>query len=88
MAGQYLAKGLASLKEQFSCIRESRGMGLIQGLELSIDGKPLVQECLERRVLINCTMDRVLRFVPPLVIGTSHIDRLLSVLHSLFSKRQ
>ncbi|MEE8125803.1 MAG: acetylornithine transaminase [Nitrospirales bacterium] len=88
IAGQYLAKGLAALKDQFSCIRDSRGMGLIQGLELSIDGKPLVHECLERRVLINCTMDRVLRFVPPLVISTSHIDRLLSVLHSLFSKRQ
>jgi len=88
IAGQYLAKGLAALKDQFSCIRDSRGMGLIQGLELSIDGKPLVYECLERRVLINCTMDRVLRFVPPLVISTSHIDRLLSVLHSLFSKRQ
>jgi len=86
-AGQYLAKGLATLSKQFSCIREARGMGLLQGLELTIDGKPLVMQCLERRVLINCTMGHVLRFVPPLIISHSQIDRLLRVLSDVFSKR-
>lgn len=87
-AGRYLAKGLSSLKEQFTCIHESRGMGLLQGLELTIDGKPLVLECLERRVLINCTMGKVLRFVPPLIISNSQIDRLLSVLSDVLSKHR
>jgi len=87
-AGEYLGKGLAKLSEQFSCIRESRGRGLLQGLELTIDGKPLVMECLERRVLINCTMGRVLRFVPPFIISNSQIDRLLVVLSDVFSKRK
>jgi acetylornithine/N-succinyldiaminopimelate aminotransferase len=87
-AGHYLAKGLGSLKGQFSCIREVRGMGLLQGLELSIDGKPLVLECLERRVLINCTMERVLRIVPPLIISIQQIDRLLSVLSVVLSKQR
>ena len=87
-AGEYLAKGLATLSKQFSCIRESRGIGLLQGLELSIDGKPLVMECLERRVIINCTMGRVLRFVPPLIISNAQIDRLLAILSDLFSKRK
>ncbi len=88
VAGRYLAKGLSSLKEQFSCIQEARGMGLLQGLELTFDGKPLVLECLERRVLINCTMGRVLRFVPPLIICNAQIDRLLSVLSEVLSKHQ
>ena len=88
VAGHYLAKGLGSLKEQFSCIREARGMGLLQGLELSVDGKPLVLECLERRVLINCTMGQILRFVPPLIISMTQIDRLLSVLSDVFSKQR
>ncbi len=88
IAGEYLAKGLASLAKQFSCIQEARGMGLLQGLELSIDGKPLVMECLEQRVLINCTMGNVLRFVPPFIISHTQIDRLLSVLSSVFSKRK
>jgi acetylornithine aminotransferase len=88
VAGHYLAKGLGSLKEQFSCIREARGMGLLQGLELSVDGKPLVLKCLERRVLINCTMGQILRFVPPLIISMTQIDRLLSVLSDVFSKQR
>jgi acetylornithine/N-succinyldiaminopimelate aminotransferase len=88
IAGRYLAKGLGSLKEQFSCIHEARGMGLLQGLELTIDGKPLVLECLERRVLINCTMGRVLRFVPPLIISNTQIDRLLSVLSDILAKHR
>lgn len=85
-AGEYLATSLATLSKQFSCIRETRGMGLLQGLDLSIDGKPLVMECLERRVLINCTMGHVLRFVPPCIISHSQIDRLLTVLSDVFSK--
>jgi len=88
VAGRYLAKGLGSLKEQFSCIHEARGMGLLQGLEVTIDGKSLVLECLERRVLINCTMGRVLRLVPPLIISHSQIDRLLSVLSDVLSQHQ
>ena len=85
--GEYLAKGLATLKEQYTCISHSRGMGLLQGLELTIDGKPVVRECLDRRVLINCTMGRVLRFVPPLIMTTAQVDRLLSVLSSVLSAR-
>ncbi|MCW5783254.1 MAG: aspartate aminotransferase family protein [Nitrospirales bacterium] len=88
VAGRYLAKGLSSLKEQFSCIHEARGIGLLQGLELTIDGKPLVLECLDRRVLINCTMGKVLRFVPPLIISNAQIDRLLSVLSDVLSKHR
>lgn len=88
VAGHYLAKGLRSLKEQFSCIREARGMGLLQGLELTIDGKQIVLECLERRVLINCVMGRVLRFVPPLIISATQIDQLLSVLSEVLSKHR
>ena len=87
LTGEYLAKGLATLKEQYPCISHSRGMGLLQGLELTIDGKPVVRECLDRRVLINCTMGRVLRFVPPLIMTTAQVDRLLSVLSSVLSAR-
>lgn len=87
-ASEYLAKGLSKLAKQFSCVQEARGMGLLQGLELSIDGKPIVMECLERRVLINCTVGRVLRFVPPLIVSQSQIDRLLTVLSDVLSKRK
>ena len=58
MIGDYLAKGLSTWQEQYSCVSHARGMGLLQGLELQIDGKPLVLECLDHRVLINCTMGK------------------------------
>lgn len=85
--GAYLAKGLQALKEQLSLIKNVRGLGLLQGLELSIDGKPVVMECLTRRVIINCTMSHVLRFVPPLIIKTAEIDRLLTILSDVLKKR-
>jgi acetylornithine/N-succinyldiaminopimelate aminotransferase len=85
--GDYLAKGLATLKDQYACIVEARGIGLLQGLELRLEGKPIVLECMDRRVLINCTMGRVLRFVPPLIITTTQVDRLLSVLSNVLSTR-
>lgn len=85
--GDYLSKGLATLQEQYACVTQARGMGLLQGLELSVEGKPLVLECLDRRVLINCTMGKVLRFVPPLIITKTQVDRLLSVLSGILSAR-
>jgi len=85
--GAYLAKGLQELASRIPLITDVRGLGLLQGIELSIDGKPLVQDCQARKILINCTMERVLRFVPPLVITQSDIDRLLSVLSDVLNKR-
>jgi len=62
-------------------------LGLLRGMELTIDGKAVVDDCLSRGLLINCTMDRVLRFVPPLIITQREIDRLLDVLADVLSKR-
>ena len=84
--GKYLHNGLQALMNQFPIIKDVRGLGLIQGIELSIDGKPIVMDCLARRVIINCTMGRVLRFVPPLVITQSEIDSLLSTLSDVLAK--
>jgi acetylornithine aminotransferase len=86
MVGAYLEKGLHELASRIPLITDVRGLGLLQGIELSIDGKPLVQDCQARKVLINCTMDKVLRFVPPLVISPTDIDRLLSVLSQVLNK--
>ena len=86
-AGDYLHKGLKALQDRFPLITEARGLGLLQGLELSIDGHQIVMDCLARRLLINCTMEKVLRFVPPLIVTTGEIDRLLEVLSGALKKR-
>ena len=85
--GAYLHKGLLALQEQFPFINEVRGRGLLQGMELSIEGKPIVMDCLANRVIINCTMGRVLRFIPPLIITQAEIDVLLTTLAKVFTKQ-
>ena len=87
VVGQYLAKSLLELKDRLPNVKDARGLGLLQGLELTIDGKAVVTDCLNRGLLINCTMDRVLRFVPPLIITQREIDRLINVLADVLSKR-
>jgi acetylornithine/N-succinyldiaminopimelate aminotransferase len=85
--GARLAKGLLDCKDRFPIVKEVRGLGLLQGLELTIDGRPLVTDCLARGVLINCTLERVLRFLPALIITSREIDRLLDTLSHVLSKR-
>ncbi|MEK6618300.1 MAG: acetylornithine transaminase [Nitrospirota bacterium] len=85
--GDYLAKGLLDCKERLPIVKDVRGLGLLLGMELTIDGKPIVTDCLARGLLINCTMERVLRFVPPLIITQREIDRLLDTLSQILGKR-
>ncbi|MFB3137215.1 MAG: aminotransferase class III-fold pyridoxal phosphate-dependent enzyme, partial [Nitrospirales bacterium] len=85
--GSHLAKGLQELQGRIPLIQEVRGLGLLQGVELSIDGNAIVQDCLARRIIINCTMDRVLRLVPPLIITKAEIDQVLKVLSEVLNKR-
>ena len=85
--GDYLAKGLVTLQDKIPVVKEVRGLGLLQGIELSVDGRPVVMDCLARRIIINCTMGRVLRFVPPLIITIQEIDHLLTVLSDILTNR-
>lgn len=78
--GEYLFDKLNDLKEKHSRIKEVRGIGLMAGLELSVEGKPIVQKCIERGLLINCTHDKVLRLMPALNITKKEIDKAVKIL--------
>jgi acetylornithine/N-succinyldiaminopimelate aminotransferase len=84
--GDYLVKGLSECKDRHRVVRDVRGIGLLQGVELDIDAKTVVSDCLTRGLLINNTGEHVLRFVPPLTITQREIDRLIEVLSQVFSK--
>lgn len=84
--GDYLAKALAECKARHHVVRDVRGIGLLQGMELDIDAKTVVAEALSRGVLINAAGERVLRFVPPLVITTQEIDQLIDTLNTIFTQ--
>ena len=78
--GDYFQSQLEVLKEKYDLIKEVRGSGLMLGMELEISCAEIVDEMRKKGVLINCTAEKVLRFVPPLVIEEDQID---GVIHAL-----
>jgi acetylornithine/N-succinyldiaminopimelate aminotransferase len=84
--GNLLMGGLNSLKKDFpDLVREIRGFGLMVGMELTRDGEPYVTAMRERKILINCTDQTALRFLPPLIIERSHIEETLAALRAVFA---
>ena len=69
--------GLEKLAAKFSFIKEVRGEGLILGVDLSIEGAPLVAAALEAGLLINCTHEHILRLLPPFTIRKRDVNEFL-----------
>lgn len=86
--GGYFKEKLFLLKEKYSIIRDVRGTGLLLGMELTIPGKPIVDQCLENGFIINCIQDHILRFIPPLIISRAEIDLLVTCLDSILGSIQ
>ena len=84
--GEYFRKELQQLAPKHSIIKEVRGLGLIIGVELNTSGTPIVNDCLKEGFLINCAQEKVLRFVPPLIVSEQEIDSLIQCLDKAFIK--
>ncbi len=82
--GDYFLSQLEAIQKKFPFVKEVRGKGLILGIELKIDGSSIVKEMLRRKILINCTMGNVLRFLPPLIVTQEEIDRVVRALEEVF----
>ncbi|MBU4418978.1 MAG: aspartate aminotransferase family protein [Candidatus Omnitrophica bacterium] len=85
--GEYLLGKLNLLKNAYPFIQEIRGMGLMLGVELSIEGKEIVQKCIQQGLLINCTHDKVLRLMPALNVTKKEIDQAIGILRSVLANR-
>ena len=84
--GNYLEKGLLVLQAKYpKLITQVRGKGLMLGVQLTVPGRDIVNSCLEKGVIINCTAGDVLRFVPPLNIENVHVDEVLAVLDAVLA---
>ncbi len=83
--GEYLLLKLNELKNKHKVIKELRGLGLMVGIELNIEGKTIVEKCAELGLLINCTHDNVLRLMPALNITKKEIDKAVIILDSVFN---
>jgi acetylornithine aminotransferase len=86
VVGDYFREQLLSLHQKYSFVREVRGRGLILGMELDFPGGEIVIQCQERGVLINCTAEKVLRFLPPLIVTSEEVDRLIETLDAVFGQ--
>jgi len=82
--GDYFISQLEEVKKKFPFVKEVRGKGLILGMELKIDGSSIVKEMLKKKILINCTMGNVLRFLPPLIVTREEVDHVVKALEEVF----
>ncbi len=87
--GDYFQEQLRGLAKKHECIKDVRGKGLMLAAELdSADlAKLTVAEMLTRHILINCTSDTVLRFLPPYVIERKHVDEAIKALDEIFADK-
>jgi acetylornithine aminotransferase len=84
--GLYFKEKLNELKDRHDVIEDVRGLGLLLGIKLKIDGGPVVSQCMEKGILINCIQDNILRFIPPLIISKEEIDVLVECLDTIFTE--
>jgi len=84
--GDYFMKRLHELATKHDCIIDVRGKGLMIGAELNSAelAKLTVAEMLKRRIVINCTSDTTLRFLPPYILEQSQVDTAIAALDEIF----
>jgi acetylornithine aminotransferase len=78
--GAYFKERLLGLKKKHASIADIRGIGLLLGMKLKIEGDPIVTACMQKGFLINCIQGNILRFIPPLTIKEEEIDVLVACL--------
>jgi len=83
--GAHLRGKLEALVEEFAFVKEARGVGLMQALELDIPGAAIVSRCLERGLIINCTAGSVLRFLPAYTVTVAELDEGLNILQEVLA---
>ncbi|MGA7239013.1 MAG: aspartate aminotransferase family protein [Bryobacteraceae bacterium] len=84
--GAYFQEQLQAVGAKFKFVREVRGFGLMLGMDLTIPGKQIVLDAMADGLLINCTHDTVLRFLPPYIATEKEVDRALRILRRALSK--
>jgi predicted acetylornithine/succinylornithine family transaminase len=86
--GAYLQHKLGQLVEKRAAATAVRGRGFIQGIQLEIPARPLVDAALAEGVLFNSTQDTVVRFLPPFLMEEKHIDKGIRALNKLLGKKR
>jgi acetylornithine aminotransferase len=83
--GKYFKERLFWLKKRHETIVDIRGIGLLLGMKLKLQGGPIVDSCMEKGFLINCIQENILRFIPPLIIRKEEVDALVVCLDEVLT---
>jgi predicted acetylornithine/succinylornithine family transaminase len=86
--GGYLHLMLNELARKHTFVKEVRGFGLMIGVEMEIPGKQMVLDAMADGLLINCTHETVLRFLPPYIVTERDVDSAVKVLGKIFAKQK
>jgi acetylornithine/succinyldiaminopimelate/putrescine aminotransferase len=73
-AAELFRSQLNTLKSTCDCINEIRIQGMMIGIELSVDGAAVVQACLDRQLLVNCTQGNVIRLLPAMTVTAAEVE--------------
>jgi acetylornithine/N-succinyldiaminopimelate aminotransferase len=78
--GAYMMKRLKEISAKMDRVAEVRGLGMIMGVVLKHDPKPVVDACIKERLLVNGTGGTVLRLLPPLNLSRADADTGLAII--------
>lgn len=84
--GAYLTERLNQVVHDYEIVRERRGVGLIQGIELTVNPKDVIAKCLDNGLILFAAGTNVIRFVPPLVITTGDVDEMIEKLRKVLDE--
>ncbi len=82
--GAYIVARLKDMQNRYAFIQEVRGLGLMIGIDLLIEGKGIFDTCFAQGLIINCTQGKVLRIMPALNVKRKEVDKALSILEKAF----
>ena len=81
--GNYFKNKLENLKNTYPFIKEVRGKGLMLGVEVNYSAKEILKKCMDKGLLIGTAGEKVLRFMPPLIIKKKDIDEGMTILEKV-----
>jgi len=81
--GEELRAGLKKLQAKYDFVKEVRGEGCMFGVELSIEGGPVVAEAMKQGLLINCTHESTIRLLPPFLISKGQVREFLNLFENV-----
>jgi len=84
--GTFLRSAFNGLARRYpAVVREVRGRGLMLGIDLLMNGNGVVEEMMKRRILVNCTSETVLRFLPPFILTKEEAASVAAALDEVFA---